>query len=288
MAVSNSDDDNQKSVESTSQNGLLPIATTNIQTTTTDDNTTGIVQPIELDKSLTQSAANLKDKEGIMPILDLSYSGLEDSLESIDSDPLVNETSYSSSIYLRAGVNKTFGSGFENYSGFGQSVGVGCHRQIRPHWMISAELNGSRLRTGDTAQIDGQTAYGFTQFENQYVVTTKELLRANTTLMAHYRIKRLYLGIGVQPHALIALKNETDQSVSNNANQSDVGTSQGYYQWNRYRRLGGNGVIDLQYQIVDDTFLGIRSSCGFNNSLNIDHKTLRLLQFEAYLKLNIR
>lgn len=208
-------------------------------------------------------------------------------LANLDSKPITAKTEYLPSIYIKAGVNKSFDS-FTPYSGFGQTVGIGYMRQIKHHLILSGELNGSRLRVGDTAMISGETAYGFKRFQNEYVVTTTELIRFNATLMAHYRMKRFYVGGGLQPWILCGLKNTTEQVVENTETSTPVETTEGYFQWDRYNRTGLNAVVDAQYQIMDDTFIGIRGAYGITNSLNVDFKVLRLLEIQAYLKLNIR
>jgi hypothetical protein len=208
-------------------------------------------------------------------------------LANLDSKPLTAKTEYLPSIYIKAGVNKSFDS-FTPYSGFGQTVGIGYMRQIKHHLILSGELNGTRHRVGDTAMISGETAYGFKRFKNEYVVKTTELIRFNTTLMAHYRMKRLYIGGGLQPWVLAGLKNTTEQVVQNSEATTPVETTEGYFQWDRYNRTGLNAVVDAQYQILDDTFIGIRGAYGITNSLNVEYKALRLLEIQAYLKLNIR
>jgi len=222
-----------------------------------------------------------------MPLAHLSRFDSAGTLLNVDSKPITAKTEYLPSIYIKAGVNKSFDS-FTPYSGFGQTVGIGYMRQIKHHLILSGELNGSRLHVGDTAMISGETAYGFKRFQNEYVVTTTELIRFNATLMAHYRMKRFYVGGGLQPWILCGLKNTTEQVVENTETSTPVETTEGYFQWDRYNRTGLNAVVDAQYQIMDDTFIGIRGAYGVTNSLNVDYKAIRLLEIQAYLKLNIR
>jgi len=87
---------------------------------------------------------------------------------------------------------------------------------------------------------------------------------------------------------LCGLKNTTEQVVENTETSTPVETTEGYFQWDRYNRTGLNAVVDAQYQIMDDTFIGIRGAYGVTNSLNVDYKAIRLLEIQAYLKLNIR
>jgi hypothetical protein len=222
-----------------------------------------------------------------MPILPLSQQNTNDPVKHSDAE-FVSNNSFIPSFYVRAGVNKSFSGSLQQYPGIGQFAGIGYMHQIKPHLFINGELNGGLLRVNDTAQIEGVQAYGFQQFENEYLASTTELVRFNASVLAHYRIKRLYVGAGIQPWMLGALKNSTDHLVGKNDLMISYDESDGYFQWDRYSRFGASALLDAQYQITNDVFFGIRGAYDLTNNLNIEYRALRLLEIQAYLKLNLR
>ena len=165
-----------------------------------------------------------------MPILLLSGQNKIDPVNTAPEAEFVSNKSFIPSFYLRAGVNKSLSESLQQYPGIGQFAGIGYMHQIKPHLFINGELNGGLLRVNDTAQIEGVQAYGFQQFENEYLVSTKELVRFNASVLAHYRIKRLHLGAGVQPWMLGALKNSTDHLVGKNDLMKTYDESDRYFQ----------------------------------------------------------
>ncbi len=261
--------------------------TSNIQADSNDDSNLGDMVATDLEDPA-EEVNEVRASMAFMPILPLSDRRANDPINAAPESEFASRNSFAPSFYIRGGVNKTFSGSLKQYPGIGQFVGIGYMRQLKPHLFLNGELNGALLRISDTAQIAGVQSYGFQQFENEYLVSTTEVIRLNASLLAHYRMKRLYLGAGIKPWMLGALKNSTDHLVGKEDLMVSYDESEGYFQWDRYRRFGASALIDAQYQITNDAFFGLRGAYGLTNNLNIDYRALRLLEIQAYLKLNIR
>lgn len=226
----------------------------------------------------------------LMGLLDLQSNRSDTSLSHRTASPLEKTNKKQLyNFYARAGVSKTiFHNPVWSHPELGQELGVGVQYLLREHLLLSSEVGFSRVRTEDTAQIQGPMTYGYTVNQNNYTINTSELYYLQLPVIAHYRMNRLMIGGGVSAGYLLGLKNETTHQVSSDRASITHANKSGIYRWDRYRNYQINALFDTQYQLASGSFIGARANYGLLNVLATKQKTIGISRIDIYLKLILK
>ncbi|GAB5539467.1 MAG: hypothetical protein Salg2KO_15700 [Salibacteraceae bacterium] len=223
----------------------------------------------------------------LLPILDIPIDHTNESIQA-NAKPKPEIIQRAKNIYARAGISKSvmYSGGLAN--GIGQFGGLGLQVYLRPHLLVSGELGINRCRVYDQVSITGPKSYGYSVNENTSEIVTEEMLDLEIPLLVQYRWNRLVFGTGLSPIILLGIRNRTDQVVSNENTTVSYNSLDGYYQWNRYRRLNVHALLDAQYQLSDDAFVGTRANLGLFNRAGDGLSNASFTRFELYLKINFK